>query len=111
MSSIQKAQTGNRVYNGAGTSPNKGQVSAKGAQGYIQRELRNKNDLNQKRQSGVAAANPKGSDGKSDSRSAVAAKSLSRMSGKSGGSIPDPIAGLSPVQAGRRYIPISERKL
>ena len=112
MSSIQKAQTGKRVYNGAGTSPNKGQVSAKGAQGYIQRELRNKNDLNQKRQSGMAAANPKGSDGQSDSRSAVAAKSLARMSGKSGGgNLPDPVPGLSPVQAGRRYIPISERKL
>lgn len=73
---ISKAtiQTGKRVYNGVSQSPNRGQVSAKGAQGYIKRELR------KKQKSGVLRQ--VGSDGKSDSRSAVAALALKRMRGK-----------------------------
>lgn len=70
MVSFRQAQTGNRVYGGVSQSPNRGQVSARGAQGYIQRELRNK-----------AAAGPVrrvGNDGKSDNRSAVAARALGR---------------------------------
>lgn len=66
MVSFNKAQTGSRVYRGVGTSPNLGQVSAKGAQGYLKRELR-------KPQNGVR---PVGNDGKSDRRSGVAARAL-----------------------------------
>lgn len=65
---MQKAQTGSRVYGGTSTSPNRGQVSAKGAQGYLQREMRNRN------QGGVVR--PVGNDGKSDSRSGVAQRAL-----------------------------------
>lgn len=68
MASLQRAQTGNRVYGGASQAPNRGQVSAKGAQGYLQRELKNRN------QGGIV--NPVGRDGKSDSRSGVAARAL-----------------------------------
>lgn len=71
MASIRKAQTGNRVYKGISQSPNVGQVSAKGSQGYIKRELR------KKARSGVVRQI--GGDGKSDSRSAVAALALRRM--------------------------------
>lgn len=71
MASIRKAQTGKRVYRGVSQSPNMGQVSAKGAQGYIKRELK------KKARSGIVRQI--GSDGKSDSRSAVAAMALRRM--------------------------------
>lgn len=71
MTSIRKAQTGKRLYGGVSQSPNMGQVSAKGSQGYIKRELR------KKRASGVVRQ--VGGDGKSDSRSAVAALALRRM--------------------------------
>ena len=77
MASLQKAQTGNRVYGGVSQSPNRGQVSAQGAQGYIKRELRNR-----------AASGPMrqvGGDGYSDSRSTVAARSLARNKGAFGG--------------------------
>lgn len=76
MATIRKAQTGNRVYRGVGTSPNVGQVSAKGAQGYIKRELR------KKARSGIVRQ--VGGDGKSDSRSAVAAQALRRVRLKGG---------------------------
>lgn len=74
MVSMRTAQTGKRVYRGVGQSPNMGQVSAKGAQGYIKRELRKKARAGIVRQVG--------GDGKSDSRSAVAARALRRMRGK-----------------------------
>ncbi len=73
MVSIQQARTGNRVYNGVSQSPNRGQVSAKGAQGYIQREIRKKQVAGPVRQVG--------GDGQSDSRSAVAAQALRRRGG------------------------------
>lgn len=66
--------TGKRVYNGVSQSPNKGQVSGKGATGYIVRELR------KNAQAGVVRR--KGGDGKSDGRSAVAAMALRRMRGR-----------------------------
>lgn len=72
MVSFNKAQTGNRVYNGAGQAPNKGPVSAAGAQGYLKRELNNRNRN---------SARPVGGDGKSDSRSGVAARALRSMVG------------------------------
>lgn len=70
---MQKAQTGSRVYGGTTTSPNMGQVSAKGAQGYLKREMRNRN------QGGVVR--PVGNDGKSDSRSGVAQRALNNNLG------------------------------
>lgn len=80
MANIRKALVGNRVYGGVRNSPNKGQVSAKGAQGYLKRELA-------KRRPGPmgpvqvknSIVRPKGRDGKSDSRSGVAAHALRRM--------------------------------
>jgi hypothetical protein len=69
--SLQQAQTGNRVYGGVSQSPNRGQVSAFGAQGYIKRELRNKNRAGVVRQIGR--------DGKSDNRSTVASQALMRQ--------------------------------
>lgn len=72
MATMRQAQTGNRVYRGVGTSPNMGPVSAKGAQGYLQRELR---------KPAAATARPVGSDGKSDSRSGVAARALNNTIG------------------------------
>lgn len=77
MASLQRAQTGNRVYGGVGQSPNRGQVSARGAQGYLQRELGNRN------QGGVR--NPVGRDGKSDSRSGVASRALNQGFASNGG--------------------------
>lgn len=77
MFSRQQAQTGKRVYGGISQAPNRGQVSAAGAQGYIKRELRNKN------RSGVLRRI--GGDGQSDNRSAVAAQALARQ--KKGGPI------------------------
>lgn len=71
MVSRRTAQTGNRVYNGVSQSPNRGQVSAQGAQGYVQREVR--------KQAMSGVVRPKGPDGKSDSRSTVAAQSLQRQ--------------------------------
>ena len=70
MLSKQKAQTGKRVYGGTSQSPNRGQVSARGAQGYIKREV------SKKKQAGVKRR--VGGDGKSDNRSAVVAKALQR---------------------------------
>lgn len=79
--SIRKALTGNRVYKGGTTAPNKGAVSAKGANGYVQRELRKRKMASPKRPGGIARplVSPKGSDGKSDRRSRVAAMSLQRL--------------------------------
>lgn len=74
MATFRQAQTGNRVYRGNSQSPNRGQVSGKGAQGYLQRELRKKGPVT-----------PVGRDGKSDSRSGVAAAAL-RRTGASFGS-------------------------
>lgn len=71
MLSRHQAQVGNTIYGGVTQAPNQGQVSALGAQGYIKRELRNK------KRSGVLRQ--VGKDGKSDSRSAVAASALGRM--------------------------------
>lgn len=75
MVSMRVAQTGKRRYKGGITqSPNTGQVSASGAQGYIKRELRKKARAGVVRQIG--------GDGKSDRRSAVAAIALRRMRGR-----------------------------
>jgi hypothetical protein len=81
MVSFRQAQTGSRVYNGAGTAPNRGRVSAQGAQGYIQRELNKNNQQNAARQGG-RPVNQRGPDGKSDSRSTTAAAALSRRNSK-----------------------------
>lgn len=71
MFSRWQAQTGKRVYGGTSQAPNRGQVSAAGAQGYIKRELRNKN------RAGVVRR--MGSDGQSDNRSSIAAQALQRQ--------------------------------
>jgi hypothetical protein len=83
MATIRQAQTGNRVYRGVGTSPNMGPVSGRGAQGYIAREVRNRNQ----------GARPVGNDGKSDSRSGVAKRALMGMQGSLGNNIGRPQAG------------------
>lgn len=84
-----KQLTGNRVYKGGVTAPNKGPVSAKGAQGYVKRELRSK--LTDRKRTlakpggGMIqrpVVSPKGSDGASDRRSKVAAMALQRMKAK-----------------------------
>lgn len=79
MLSRNTALMGKRVYRGAGQAPNRGQVSAKGAQGYIRRELNKKNGRNKARQQNKPVGQLKGRDGKSDTRSAVAAKALGRQ--------------------------------
>lgn len=71
MLSRNKALMGKRIYNGVSQSPNRGPVSGKGASGYLQRELRK----------GRMSANTVGRDGKSDSRSGVAANSLRKTKG------------------------------
>jgi len=97
MFSQQQAQTGKRVYGGVSQSPNRGQVSAAGAQGYIKRELANKN------RAGVVRRF--GKDGKSDNRSAVAAQALQRKSkrkpGETPGTKPEPTKG----SGGRPVVP------
>lgn len=107
MVSFQKAQTGARVYLGARQSPNRGQVSSQGAQGYIQRELRNKNSLQQGRLGGRPLATPVGSDGKSDSRSAVAAQALKRKNNMQLGGRPNLNQGgkNKPWEDGRPVVP------
>lgn len=82
MATFRQAQTGNRVYQGARQAPNKGPVSAAGAQGYLQREIQNRNK---------GTARPVGGDGKSDSRSGVAAKALNRLTGPGRGR-PNPLS-------------------
>lgn len=83
MANIRKALVGNRVYGGVRTSPNKGQVSAKGAQGYLKRELakRKRGPVGTTATGKISRpiVRPKGGDGKSDSRSGVAANFLHRM--------------------------------
>lgn len=90
MTTFRQAQTGNRVYRGVGQSPNMGQVSAQGAQGYLKRELRNRN------QGGVVR--PVGNDGKSDSRSGAAARALrgGQISGNLGNNVGRPGANKNP---------------
>jgi hypothetical protein len=82
MVSLQQAQTGKRVYNGLSQAPNRGRVSANGAQGYIQREMRNAQNAGPLRQ--------QGNDGFSDSRSTTAAQALRRRNqdGKAKGAGP-----------------------
>lgn len=88
MVSFRQAQTGNRVYRGVGQSPNLGQVSAKGAQGYLKRELR-------KPSKGVR---PVGNDGQSDRRSGVAARALrgGQIAGNLGNNVGRPGANPNP---------------
>lgn len=77
----RKALTGNRVYKGGMTAPNKGAVSAKGAMGYVKREmLKNRKRTVAAPSGGISrpAVSPKGKDGKSDRRSQVAALALQR---------------------------------
>ena len=77
---IRKALTGNRVYKGGMTAPNKGAVSAKGATGYVKRELRKRSSLTKPKSGGIVRpmVSPKGKDGNSDRRSRVAAMALQR---------------------------------
>lgn len=79
MANFRKALLGKRVYAGVRTSPNKGQVSAKGAQGYLKRELRKRSVGTSPVKIARPIVRPKGKDGKSDSRSGVAAVALRRM--------------------------------
>lgn len=79
MANFRKALLGKRVYAGVRTSPNKGQVSAKGAQGYLKRELRKRSVGKAPVKIARPIVRPKGKDGKSDSRSGVAAVALRRM--------------------------------
>lgn len=69
MATSTQALTGNRVYGGHTQSPNRGAVSARGAQGYVRREMVKNRGI----------ATPVGSDGQSDSRSTVASRALSRQ--------------------------------
>lgn len=77
MLSRNKALTGKRTY-GFGTrqAPNRGQVSAKGAQGYMRRELNGNNGMKRRRRPNH------GADGKSDRRSGVAQKALNNNGGR-----------------------------
>jgi hypothetical protein len=109
---MRQAQTGNRVYRGVGTSPNMGPVSAKGAQGYIKREL------NKPKQGG----RPVGRDGKSDSRSGIAGRVLNNNLAQHGGrapvkknppkqkgvqsNIPQPQTQVNPVGSGAGSTPV-----
>lgn len=88
--SRQQAQVGKRIYGGVTQAPNQGQVSAAGAQGYIQRELKNK--------AAAGVQRRVGGDGKSDNRSAVAAQALNRKAswgprGNYPGQKPPPVRG------------------
>lgn len=77
MASIQKFQTGKRLYGlGSRTAPNRGQVSAAGAQGYLQREMRRKNMQNPLNRG--TRGPMQGGDGKSDRRSGIAAQMLKK---------------------------------
>lgn len=80
---VNTALLGKRVYKGAGQAPNRGQVSGKGAQGYLQRELRKKQTFNASRlgRPNRPMGNPRGSDGQSDNRSGIAAQALNRRLG------------------------------
>lgn len=60
---------GRPVYPGGSFAPNRGQVSAQGAQGYLQRELK---------KGPYGGVSQVGSDGRSDTRSGVAASALQR---------------------------------
>lgn len=90
MVTQRQAQTGNRVYRGTGQAPNRGQVSAQGAQGYIKREL-NRN------QGGVVQ--PVGRDGKSDSRSGVASRALQNNLGNN--TVRPPASSLNAPRGGK----------
>ena len=66
MVSQPQASRGRTVYSGGSFAPTKGPVSAQGAQGYIQRSIRQGN-------AGLWGGSSKwGRDGKSDTRSGVA---------------------------------------
>ena len=67
--SMATASTGKTVYGNGSYAPNRGQVSAQGAQGYLQRELAK----------GRNVVSPVGRDGMSDQRSGVAATALKRV--------------------------------
>jgi hypothetical protein len=66
---------GRPVYGGGSYAPNQGHVSASGAQGYAQREQRKQN------QGPFGGVSRVGNDGKSDTRSGVAAKALASRVG------------------------------
>lgn len=67
--------TGRPVYGGGSYAPTRGQVSAQGARGYMQRQLRQKAPGNRNTFGGVSRV---GGDGQSDTRSGVARNALQR---------------------------------
>lgn len=71
---------GRKVYGQGGYAPTRGQVSAQGAKGYIQREV-TKNAGNRNIYGGVSKT---GADGRSDTRSGIAARALNRQIGQQG---------------------------
>lgn len=81
MLSRNQALVGKRRYKmGTSQSPNRGQVSAKGAQGYMRRELSGNNGMKKRR-------------GQSDRRSGVAKKAVGKQPFNNGGR---PVMGTQP---------------
>lgn len=72
--SVEQFSRGRAVYAGGSYAPTRGQVSAKGAQGYLKREL-NKNTRVQTPHPGSSQW---GKDGQSDTRSGIAKAALKR---------------------------------
>lgn len=72
MLSTQQALRGRVVYGNGSLAPNKGRVSAAGAQGYIQREVAKRRQ----------AMSPVGKDGQSDRRSGIAQAAMARATPK-----------------------------
>lgn len=66
---------GRTVYGNGSFAPNRGQVSAQGAQGYIKRQIAQQNKVVQQ---GPYSTQPVGRDGKSDRRSGVAQAALNK---------------------------------
>ncbi len=75
MAGFHQFSAGRKVYDNGSYAPTRGPVSAQGAQGYLKRELKNRNQGNQGTYGGVSKV---GSDGQSDTRSGVAAQALQR---------------------------------
>ncbi len=73
--SVQQNLRGRPVYGNGSYAPNRGQVSANGAQGYIRREIAKQNKTVQQ---GPYSTQPVGRDGQSDRRSGVAQAAMGR---------------------------------
>ena len=69
MLTRNQASTGKTVYGGGSFAPNRGQVSAKGAEGYVKREMANQAKSGNRVFSAVSTTVR---EGKSDTRSGVA---------------------------------------